>query len=109
MGFTFPGGTSPRGTGSSYSSRDRFPTTSHEAQDIAARRWVCPPKPSKGRAKDPPLLSLPVIILISLGSRQDETFTRLGRTGGIQWLSVDAAETALPRASHSSAVLLRDI
>lgn len=38
MGFTFPGGTSPHGTGSSYTSRDHFRTTSqvHEAQDIAA-------------------------------------------------------------------------
>lgn len=98
MGFTFPGGTSPHGTASFYGSRDHFPTTSqlHQAQNIAAHRWVCTPKPSRERAKDPRLLSLPVTLLISPGSRRDDTFAVLGCTGVIERLSMDATEAAPP-------------
>lgn len=87
IGFTFPGGTSPHGTGSFYASRDHFPTPSqlHRAQTIAARRWVCTPKPSRERAKDPRLLSLPVTLLTSPGSRRDDWAVLVGLSGS-QWM-----------------------
>lgn len=59
MGFIFPGDTSPHGTGFSYASRDRLPTTPQlqQAQNIAAHRWVCTPESSRERGREREILT----------------------------------------------------
>lgn len=97
MGFIFPGDTSPHGTGFSYASRDRLPTTPQlqQAQNIAAHRWVCTPESSRERGRERSSLAHPPVTLpISLGCRQGEPRAGLGCPGGIQHPSVTAPEAA---------------
>lgn len=93
MSFTFPGDISLHGTSSSYASKDHLRTTSqlHQAQNIAAHHCdLVIGLPSS----DHDLLSWPVILLVSVGSRQGETLAGLGYTGMIQQLPMNAAEAA---------------